>query len=559
MNLLKIFIYILLIYIIAACVDLKDNVVLRINETEVLETDFIADMYDEKNRVEIENKQKFTKTLFNTWLNNYINEILIYNEALKSGINNDKEIDYICSIINKLILVQDNSDFYKKITEEKSEIVKEDLIIFKKEIEFTYEFELIIFESIENLNNVLKNEINCQNINDYNRIKKLAKANNIFITKIKENYPYNSLLGIKNVLVNLNINSVFGPLKIYNYPYDQKYVYIRCVNKTKSNYNSNSFKDGEIYAILHNYENPYLMHKKLYEIYETSKFKFNDEIISRCFKDINYINNTNIIDTISIKKYLDINVFSYLINGSVNNKTIRDLYNFHSNLFVRNMFINEKAFKDCFLDILTLDYLWLEAEKIGYTKTVKMLKNISNLEKKVTVQKYLDRTKFKNINIKAQEVQQEYYNNIKKFSMPEYINYEILAFKKFEDAFRIRDSLNRIYYKQIQLNEVNLNGLIEIEKNKSTKDKKLINYTTNFFEELFKGNCSQIYVENGFYKFALKTDEVGLKYKQLHEVEQLIYFELLQKKQNYLKMELINKLKNNSEIIHTIKYEDYLQ
>lgn len=550
------------LFLIYSCSNTSNPIVIKVDDIKINKEDFLIDLNNAKTKYETEYQLKFSEKQYNLWLDEYINNLLIYNEALKLGYDKDPEVLYTCLSYEKYLLSQENDDFYKEITEKKSEIVVSDLQLWRTQNQYKYTFEILTFESLNQIKSI--NNKTSISLNDFNNIKIDCKEKNIKFDTITDMYPFNSMLGLKKYTSKIKENTCLGPILIYNNPYKQEYIILKCIKKEELKQNLNEIDDGEIYAMLHNNENPYLFHRKLYEFYDKSKYLINNELISKCYKNLEYIESTNNIDPNSIKEYFKEKALTYTLNNKIIVVTIADFYKFYTHLPIIKKFKSQQDFKEYFLDIIAFDYLRNESIINGYINKPEVINACKRLKKNVIIRQFLERNIYKNLSVPDSTIYNFYTKNIQLFSKPKDIIYDILIFKTFESASKINDSINKYYNSQKTIidnfNQTD-NNIIEIERNNT------ITYSTLFEKNILNqkysdfrfSNISKIFKEGNFYKLAIKRKNSGLIVIPFIDVKYRIKLTLLDEKEIDSKTLFIKKIKLKSKIQIDFNFADYIK
>lgn len=534
----------------------EDKVVLQVGDIKILQSEFEEILEQKKEEVEINEQKEVTTEMFDQWVDNFINRKVVEDFAVKQNYHTDEEILYNCSVYTKAYLVQPEGDYYKETILENADVDYMHVEKFKKDRFNGINLEYIHFETERELIKVLGKDTVCKTIEDYERIKEVAKSNEVLVQNITTSFPFQEFTGHREKLMHLKQGQVTRGLTAYNSPYNPGRFYIKCLGEGEVVDNGERYTDDLIWHWLQQNQCEYLFHQKLYNIYRESEMELNEDLINDTYSKLSFFDESLIIDTASIVNFLDSVALEYVFNEDVQKYTLRDFVKFYKALPIKRRFESQEDYREYFIDIVIYDYIEKEAIESNFLNKEQENDRQELLKMKMS-SKLLDDSVYSVITVSDDDVFRQYEKDSALYTFPRRVSYSTLLFRTYEDAYAIYDSLAKHGVDSLFLKDTDIiaQGVVDAQHGTSIE---LDTVTGNNQYAIFKvRDMTQIVKTNEMFSFAVKTKEEGSIRLQFDEVKQTLRNKTTQEKYKFAKLAFAQRLKEQIVITNNIKYSDY--
>lgn len=533
-----------------------NKVVLQVGDIKISQSEFAEIADKKKEDVEINEQKEFSQDAFDQWLENFIDNRLIEDYAIKHRYHQDKDLLYKCAIFDKAYLVQIEGDYYKQTILENADIDYIHVEKFQKNRFNGINFEYIYFKTEEDRLNALGKDTACQTLQDFERIKKRAENKGIKIQNITSTYPFQEFPGHRDKLMNMEDNQVLGSLVAYLSPYYSGRFYIKKIGEGEIRDNGEKFDEKLIWHWLQQNQCEYLFNKKMYAIFEESKFCLNEALIEKSFTDIKYTPESMEIDSLAMSEYLDSVALRFQINKEQQTYTVRDFIKFYSALPLKREFESKADYREYYIDIVIYDYIWKEANESNYVGD-ELNKKRERMICRNACEKLLADSVYSFITISDDEVLKRYEADSALLSFPKTVQYSKLTFQTFDDAHAVYDSIVKSLEKPegLDITQLTGNGMIDIlHKLKIGMDTIT---QSNPYAAFKTTNITNITKSEGLFSFAVKTGTEGSVRLELEDVSGIIKNTIKQEKYSTAKKAFAEELRLKTRLQNDINYSDY--
>lgn len=542
-----------------ACKD-KNPVVLSINGDELRKDRFITMLELEKSKVETQEKRTFNKKRFRSWIDHIIENKLIEQVLEKNGYADDPEILYQASVIDKAILSQQNGEFYQEIIDKKVKVQPDQVADGMKYFSWDFTFELLCFDSQKQMTDVLQTDSTQLSEEAFNTLAQRADELSISHDTIVSMWPFDALLGNRTQLQAMKAGEITKPLRSFDHPYEMKYFVAKLISRERNpKINEADIKSEYIGHLMYMYNSTLAFNKKLHSYYDSSAYTMDRKLIEDVYALLEYDEETGNIDTAKLHTLLGKTAITYQFDGQTKDVSISNFIKFYHTLPMRRKFSSLSDFREYFQDMICFDYMWKEAEDMGYVTTDEYLLKRKGMRNRMATTKFYDDSLFASIAVAENEIEDRYAKDITQYTFPENYQYDLLLFKTYPDAFTARDTIAKLETtKELSYTDTAVfKNIVEVQQGLSIRIDSLKKTNNRQLSSIIRSTCSDVFQEGKFFAIALKKRESGEYTVPLTDMNDNIKNRIMNEKAETIKNNYIAELKSKAVISEDLQFEDY--